>query len=99
GSRHTAQRLWDTLDDPTLPARTRLGPPGVDVARFAPRTPASAREQLAALAARLEERATAAEATGVDETAAADASSFALEHRTAAEAIGTLASTPGDRLV
>ncbi|HEV2753989.1 MAG TPA: glycosyltransferase, partial [Solirubrobacteraceae bacterium] len=31
GSRHTAQRLWSLLDDPALEARTRLGPPGVDI--------------------------------------------------------------------
>ena len=32
GSRHTAESLWAEMDDPTLPDRTRLGPPGVDVA-------------------------------------------------------------------
>ncbi|HEY7961362.1 MAG TPA: glycosyltransferase family 4 protein [Solirubrobacteraceae bacterium] len=37
GSRHTAESLWQALGDPQLPARTRLGPPGVDVARFRPR--------------------------------------------------------------
>ena len=37
GSRHTAQTLWDELDDPTVPPRTKLGPPGVDVERFTPR--------------------------------------------------------------
>ena len=42
GSRHTAASLWEALDDPELPGRTRLGPPGVDVARFAPREPAAA---------------------------------------------------------
>jgi glycosyltransferase involved in cell wall biosynthesis len=36
GSRHTAASLWETLGDPELPAKTRLGPPGVDVAAFAP---------------------------------------------------------------
>jgi glycosyltransferase involved in cell wall biosynthesis len=34
GSLHTARSLWQTLEDPALPARTRLGPPGVDVHRF-----------------------------------------------------------------
>ena len=28
GSRHTAESLWAALDDPALPGRTRLGPPG-----------------------------------------------------------------------
>lgn len=37
GSLHTARRLWDTLEDETLPARTFLGPPGVDVGAFRPR--------------------------------------------------------------
>jgi glycosyltransferase involved in cell wall biosynthesis len=59
GSRHTAESLWTEMSDESLPPRTRLGPPGVDVARFAPRTPAAAREGLAALRGRL---ATLAEA-------------------------------------
>ncbi len=37
GSWHTASSLWAALEDPALVARTRLGPPGVDVARFKPR--------------------------------------------------------------
>lgn len=36
GSLHTARSLWEALADPALPARTRLGPPGVDVHRFVP---------------------------------------------------------------
>lgn len=37
GSRHTAESLWDTVRDvPDLEAKTRLGPPGVDVERFRP---------------------------------------------------------------
>ncbi|WP_028065868.1 glycosyltransferase [Solirubrobacter soli] len=49
GSRHTAESLWTEMADPSLPGRTRLGPPGVDVDRFAPRTPVAAREGLLAL--------------------------------------------------
>ena len=38
GSRHTAESLWEVLaDEPSLPERTRLGPPGVDVHTFRPR--------------------------------------------------------------
>jgi len=38
GSRHTAESLWEVLrDEPALPERTRLGPPGVDVKSFRPR--------------------------------------------------------------
>src|SRR5215212_10532884 len=37
GSRHTGESLWEVLaDEPTLPERTRLGPPGVDVHTFRP---------------------------------------------------------------
>jgi glycosyltransferase involved in cell wall biosynthesis len=36
GSRHTAESLWETVADPSLPPKTRLGPPGVDVRAFAP---------------------------------------------------------------
>ncbi len=42
GSRHTAESLWEALDDPDLPAKTRLGPPGVDTDLFAPSPPAKA---------------------------------------------------------
>ncbi|MGZ4270375.1 MAG: glycosyltransferase [Solirubrobacteraceae bacterium] len=48
GSRHTAESLWAALGDPDLPARTRLGPPGVDVEAFRPEPDAPAR--VAALA-------------------------------------------------
>lgn len=42
GSRHTARSLWEALGDPTIEARTRLGPPGVDVHRFKPLSPQQA---------------------------------------------------------
>ena len=53
GSRHTAASLWQALGDPQLPARTRLGPPGVDVVRFAPRQRDRAAAGVRALASRL----------------------------------------------
>lgn len=53
GSCHTASSLWAAVGDPQLPSRTRLGPPGVDVKRFAPREPLAAAAGLRALAARL----------------------------------------------
>ncbi|MBS1889368.1 MAG: glycosyltransferase family 4 protein [Actinobacteria bacterium] len=38
GSAHTAESLWEALPDlPELKAKTRLGPPGVDVDEFQPR--------------------------------------------------------------
>jgi glycosyltransferase involved in cell wall biosynthesis len=50
GSRHTAESLWEVLDaEPSLPERTRLGPPGVDVHSFRPGA-----ADLAGLADRLE---------------------------------------------
>src|SRR4051794_1299463 len=86
GSRHTAESLWAEMDDPGLPGRTRLGPPGVDVARFAPREPADARAGLQALRRRL--AGLSASATG---------SSFDRDPAEAAAALATIA--PGDRLV
>ncbi|HEV2875168.1 MAG TPA: glycosyltransferase family 4 protein [Thermoleophilaceae bacterium] len=39
GSRHTAESLWEVLEDePSLRERTGLGPPGVDVRAFRPGT-------------------------------------------------------------
>ena len=54
GSRHTAESLWEVMDDPDLPGRTRLGPPGVDVHRFRPRPAGEAAEGLTRLADSLE---------------------------------------------
>ena len=54
GSRHSAERLWEVLDDPALEAKTRLGPPGVDTDAFRPLMPSAAARELEALAARLE---------------------------------------------
>ena len=87
GSRHTAESLWTEMDDASLPGRTRLGPPGVDVARFAPREPDAARAGLAALRERLAGAAPVA-ATG---------SSFDRDVREAVTALDTIEE--GDRLV
>ena len=54
GSSHTAQDLYETVPDPTIPERTRLGPPGVDVHRFHPHDGAEALESLERLAGRLD---------------------------------------------
>jgi len=51
GSRHTGESLWDAMGDEQLPARTRLGPPGVDVAEMRPRDDVAA--DVRALADRL----------------------------------------------
>jgi glycosyltransferase involved in cell wall biosynthesis len=90
GSHHTAASLWRALDDPEVVERTRLGPPGVDVVRFAPRDPDTAAHGVRALAARLR----AAAAGGGEE--AGDA--FARDEQAAARALDRL--RPGeDRLV
>jgi glycosyltransferase involved in cell wall biosynthesis len=89
GSRHTAESLWTEMDDPTVTDRTRLGPPGVDVARFAPREPAEARAGLERL------RAALAETPADGDAAAGD--SFARSPGEAAAALATIG--PDDRLV
>nr|MDQ6915217.1 glycosyltransferase family 4 protein [Actinomycetota bacterium] len=82
GSRHTAESLWAALDDPSLPPRTRLGPPGVDVRTFAPRDPDRARQGMQGLIARLEARAQA--------PGGGDGSSFASDPAEAAAALRTV---------
>ena len=91
GSRHTAESLWAAMDDPELPARTRLGPPGVDVERFAPaRAGRGPRRAWSALRERL---ATAEDAAGGDD------SSFARDPGEAAAALATIgAGRPPRRL-
>jgi glycosyltransferase involved in cell wall biosynthesis len=75
------------MADPTVEPRTRLGPPGVDVERFAPRAPAEAREGIERLRRRLAALA----------TPAALGDSFARSPGEAAAALATIA--PDDRLV
>jgi glycosyltransferase involved in cell wall biosynthesis len=87
GSRHTAESLWEVMEDPELEARTRLGPPGVDIDEFTPRPPAEGRAGLRELVGRL---ATAP----ADE---AHSSSFSRDNAAAAVALETL--QPADRLV
>ncbi len=59
GSRHTAESLWTALSDPSLPARTRLGPPGVDIGAFRALAPEEARRDLTERSEALEVRALA----------------------------------------
>jgi glycosyltransferase involved in cell wall biosynthesis len=93
GSRHVAQSLWNALEDPQLPARTRLGPPGVDVSAFRPLGAEQARESLQQLADRL--RRLGASGSGVE-----DESVFARDEHAAAAAVEELAGAPAeDRLV
>jgi glycosyltransferase involved in cell wall biosynthesis len=92
GSRHTAESLWAAVDEPSLPARTRLGPPGVDVEAFRPRDPGEAAAGMASLARHL-----AAEADAAPPATGEPRSAFDRDPREAARAIARLG--PGDRLV
>jgi glycosyltransferase involved in cell wall biosynthesis len=87
GSRHTAESLWAAMDDPALPERTRLGPPGVDVEQFRPRPPADAARELHALTDRVVAHAAAAPAADPD---AAPASAFTRDAGEAARALARL---------
>jgi glycosyltransferase involved in cell wall biosynthesis len=80
GSGHTAADLFATVPDPELPARTRLGPPGVDVHLFRPRPADQAEAALEALATRLD-------AEGSETAGGQSGDSFAREHAAAAAAL------------
>jgi glycosyltransferase involved in cell wall biosynthesis len=84
GSHHTAASLWATIDDPALRERTRLGPPGVDVARFLPREPQRASAGLRALTERLRS------SSSTDAAQEPVASAFARDEHAAAEALERL---------
>lgn len=91
GSHHTAASLWEAMGDRSLCRRTRLGPPGVDVERFAPRERARAGAGLRALARGLEDRADQPEPGGGEDA-------FAREDAPAAAALRR-ADPERDRLV
>ncbi len=98
GSRHTAQSLWAALGDPDLPARTRLGPPGVDVGVFTPRTSEEAAKGVRHLASRLATRGEGGNRATPDRPTPEGGSSFDLDPAAAGAALARL--RPGeDRLV
>ena len=96
GSGHIADRLVATLADEQLRERIRLGPPGVDVASFAPRMPAEARAGLQALAGRLAREAAMQEPAAGEE---GERSAFARDVGEAATALADVAASVEDRLV
>lgn len=96
GSGHIARRLRETLGDPALEERVRLGPPGVDVARFAPRGEDAARAGLDELAARLARDAGHVEAVRGGKEAS---SAFARDAAAGAAALADVARGADDRLV
>ncbi|MFL5845755.1 MAG: glycosyltransferase family 4 protein [Solirubrobacteraceae bacterium] len=87
GSLHTAESLWAALEGMDLPAKTRLGPPGVDVEEFSPRPHVEAVERLGALARRLQEMPHSEES-----------GSFARDEAAAGRALASL-DPENDRLV
>jgi glycosyltransferase involved in cell wall biosynthesis len=98
GSRHTAASLWRALADPQIERRTRLGPPGVDVERFAPREAREAAADLDALAARLSASAIVDGRSGAIGAGAGAGDAFARDERAAGEALRRL-DPEADRLV
>ncbi|MDQ4041223.1 MAG: glycosyltransferase family 4 protein [Actinomycetota bacterium] len=98
GSRHTAQSLWAALDDPRLPARTRLGPPGVDVETFRPRPPDEAAKGVHELADRLAARGEDGNRATPGRPPAEGGSSFDLDPAAAGAALARLRPAQ-DRLV
>jgi len=104
GSHHTAASLWEALQDPAVKRRTRLGPPGVDIARFAPRGEAEAAAGLRTLIGRLRASAggSSVEAGSVkpgDGSPAPDSeNAFSRDDRAAASALERL-DPAQDRLV
>ena len=88
GSHHTAASLWAELGSEELVERTRLGPPGVDVERFAPREREQATVALEALVETLR-------AGGASEGASG---AFARDEPASARALGRL-DARRDRLV
>jgi glycosyltransferase involved in cell wall biosynthesis len=91
GSRHTAESLWAALEDDGLRAKTRLGPPGVDIATFTPLAPDHAIARLKALATSL---AQAPDQPGDDDSA------FSRDQPATARAVTDLArGAARDRLV
>ena len=88
GSRHTGESLWAAMDDETVRARTRLGPPGVDVETFRPRAREEAWAGFEGLRRTLADAGGGA-AVAIDPGAAA-AHAFARDEGEAARALATV---------
>ncbi|MGI8726804.1 MAG: glycosyltransferase [Solirubrobacterales bacterium] len=106
GSRHTAESLWETLDHPSIEAKTRLGPPGVEVERFAP-ADRDRSELLSELAASIEPAGGRVSAGGAAESAGGDpssgdkapAASFGRDPAAARRALTAYAEAEGPRVI
>jgi glycosyltransferase involved in cell wall biosynthesis len=101
GSRHTAERLWSTLADPELPARTRLGPPGVEVATFHPVKRGEALARLHAVTDRIAHEARARAPSAPRKFADQAVSAFMRDTAATASALADLArgAAQDDQLV
>jgi glycosyltransferase involved in cell wall biosynthesis len=74
------------MGDPSLPSRTRLGPPGVDVHRFRPREREQAEAAVHELSRQLHARAEAVQSTAAS-AGSEPASAFARDERAVADAL------------
>ncbi len=83
GSNHTAVSLWEAIGEPALQRRTHLGPPGVDVERFAPLRPGEAEARIRGLIERLR--------SGTPASAGEGESAFARDERETADALERVA--------
>jgi glycosyltransferase involved in cell wall biosynthesis len=102
GSSHTANSLWAALQEPGLRAKTRLGPPGVDIGTFRPLERAQAAAQVRALAGRLAQRSLdpASREPGERSDPRAPESGFRRDRAATADALGRLAeAASAERLV
>jgi glycosyltransferase involved in cell wall biosynthesis len=91
GSRHTATSLWDAMGEERLARRTRLGPPGVDLARFQELGPPAAAAAVRRLASTLRVAAESAEEGYETQPAGAEQpSAFARDGLAAAQALERL---------
>ncbi len=97
GSGHTGRSLWETVTAPDLPAKTRLGPPGVDLTEFAP-LPATvgATSHLRDVAVRIAALEAAKPPAATDD---AESDSFARDANEAAAAIAGYAAATGPRVL
>jgi glycosyltransferase involved in cell wall biosynthesis len=95
GSTHTAQSLWRAMSDPSLPSRTRLGPPGVDVDRFRPRRREQARAAVAELTRELRAQAQATRSASSGD-AGEPTSAFARDERAVADALERVLAGAGE---
>lgn len=97
-SRYTAESLWAAVGDPALPARTCLGPPGVDTDRFRPSDRSRALAQCSQLSVRVTAEARGRRRAGPRD--AARESTFTRDAASTARAVAELAGgAPNDHIV